>query len=121
MHKVQDMSSVEAAIAEDAPTPMTIVSERDSDYGSQRSNKRQRLSVVSQNEDRPDEDVKKELKRLRLDFVEFKHMWENQQRTFENQQRMLESQRAETSEIRQQLRQILSTQQQRSWRPDVSG
>ena len=94
VHKLQDVDSVEAA-AQDAPTPGTAPSDHDSeDEG--RASKRKRMSVVSQNEELPEEDVRAELKKLRLDNFELKRMWE--------------AQREEIGEMKQQLKQ-LTTQQ----------
>ncbi|THZ54339.1 hypothetical protein D6C86_09490 [Aureobasidium pullulans] len=107
VHKLQDVDSVEAA-AQDAPTPGTAPSDHDSeDEG--RASKRKRMSVVSQNEELPEEDVRAELKKLRLDNFELKRMWE--------------AQREEIGEMKQQLKQLTTQQhiQLQRWRPDGTG
>jgi hypothetical protein len=111
VHKLQDVDSIEAA-AHDALTPGTAPSDHDSDEDSQ-SIKRKRMSVVSQGEDAPEEDIKTQLKKLRLDNAELRNMGENQ--------------RAELDAMKEQIKflqeQLAGTQhvQIPRWRPNGAG
>ncbi|KAI5194501.1 hypothetical protein E4T39_08644 [Aureobasidium subglaciale] len=111
VHKLQDTESLEAA-AQDAPTPGSAPSEHDSDDEG-RSVKRKRMSIVSPSEDVPEDDIRTQLVKLRLENselkAEMKTMWENQ--------------RAELDEMKQQIRQLTLQQnvQIPRWRPDGTG
>lgn len=111
VHKLQDVESIEAA-AQDALTPRTAPSDHDSDDDN-RSTKRKRTSIVSQSEDVSEEDIKTQLKKLRLENAELRGMGERQ--------------RAEIDEMREQIRhlaeQVAATQtvQLPRWRPNGTG
>jgi uncharacterized coiled-coil protein SlyX len=111
VHKLQDVESIEAA-AQDALTPGTAPSDHDSDDDA-RSIKRKRMSVVSQSEDAPEEDIRTQLKKLRLDNAELRTMGA--------------SQRAELDAMKEQIKflqeQLASTQtvQIPRWRPNGTG
>jgi len=111
VHKLQDVESIEAA-AQDALTPGTAPSDHDSEDDS-RSIKRKRMSVVSQSEDAPEEDIRTQLKKLRLDNAELRSMGEKQ--------------RVELDAMKEQIKflqeQLAGTQnvQIPRWRPNGTG
>jgi hypothetical protein len=111
VHKLQDVESIEAA-AQDALTPGTAPSDHDSDDDT-RSVKRKRMSVVSQSEDAPEEDIRTQLKKLRVDNAELRNMGETQ--------------RAELDAMKEQIKflqeQLAGTQtvQIPRWRPNGTG
>ncbi|KAI4745710.1 hypothetical protein E4T50_03962 [Aureobasidium sp. EXF-12298] len=115
VHKLQDVESIEAA-AQDALTPRTAPSDHDSDDDN-RSTKRKRTSIVSQSEDTPEEDIRTQLKKLRLENAELRGMGE--------------SQRAEIDDMKQQIKHLAEqlaeqraatqTVQIPRWRPSGTG
>ena len=112
MHKLQDVESVEAA-AQDAHTPGAALSDHESDDDA-RSTKRKRMSVVSQSEDAPEEDIKTQLKKLRIDNAELRSMGESQRAE-------LDAMKEQIKFLQEQLAAGSQTVQIPRWRPNGTG
>ena len=112
VHKLQDVESVEAA-AQDAHTPGAALSDHESDDDA-RSTKRKRMSVVSQSEDAPEEDIKTQLKKLRLDNAELRSMGESQRAE-------LDAMKEQIKFLQEQVAAGSQTVQIPRWRPNGTG